>query len=195
MKLEYSTILKNTARIICGCLLFVLAAQHASKSSQAAYLATETVQAAQPATISLSKVAQIIHDKVNSVRLQNGLKPLDYNADLQTIAQARSNDMAANNYFSHVNQKGQRPSDVAKEMGYNFKNNIGNGKYLVGIGENIYKRTGGVSLTEEQIAEAAFKGWMNSPGHKANILHGHYKAEGIAYAIKGNSIYVTQNFA
>lgn len=178
MKQGYSTILQVSAIFVIFALFSGVAinSQHAT-----AY------------KVNISKVASIIHDKVNQVRAEHGLPSLSYSEDMQKVAQYRSDDMASKGYFSHTAPNGDKPSDVAKKMGINCRNELGGGRYSVGIGENIYKKTGQLG-SEESIAQAAFKGWMNSSGHRANILNGNYHSEGIAFSISGNSVWVTQNF-
>ncbi|PKN53483.1 MAG: hypothetical protein CVU55_02350 [Deltaproteobacteria bacterium HGW-Deltaproteobacteria-13] len=89
----------------------------------------------------------------NNARALNGLPPLKENQFLNAIAETRAQDMLDKQYFAHVSPTGQQASDIAQEVGYHYKviaENIGSG--------NFY--------TNQKIVD----GWMQSPGHRANIL-------------------------
>ncbi len=116
-------------------------------------------------------------DLVNAERTKEGLDPLELDADLCAVAQMHSDDMAARNFFDHVNPDGKSPFDRMKDYGITY----------MAAGENIaagYESPGSV-----------VKGWMNSPGHRANILSPSYTKMGIAWAYSDDMyIYWTQNF-
>lgn len=104
----------------------------------------------------------------NHARLENGnLSALKGDLILDTIAQKRLQDMFQNQYFEHVSPSGVSVSDVAHVNGY---------EYII-IGENI-------ALGNFKDDEALVKAWMDSPGHRANILNGRYTTVGIA-AMRG----------
>lgn len=90
---------------------------------------------------------------VNEVRATYGLSELEWHADAAAVALAHSEDMDARNFFSHTNPDGQDPGDRLAEAEIE----------LTGWGENI----AGGYLTPESVME----GWMNSPGHRDNILN------------------------
>lgn len=112
----------------------------------------------------------------NNARRAAGCAPLRWNDKLGVAARKHSADMAARNYFDHTSLDGRSPFDRMKAEGY--------------------ARAGGENIAAGQAtAEAAMKSWMNSPGHKANILNCEFKDLGVGMA-KGGSyrIYWTQNF-
>jgi uncharacterized protein YkwD len=89
----------------------------------------------------------------NNARALNGLPPLRANLLLNTIAESRAKDMLEKQYFAHVSPTGQQASDIAQSVGYQYKiiaENIGNGDFY----------------TNKKIVD----GWMQSPGHRRNIL-------------------------
>lgn len=106
---------------------------------------------------------QRVVDLTNQQRLENGLQPLQVNLKLANIAQAHSQDMAVHDYFSHTGLDNSSPGDRAKSAGYQYSD----------VGENI---AAGYT-TPEQVVQ----GWMNSPGHRANILNANYHDIGIGY--------------
>jgi uncharacterized protein YkwD len=91
-------------------------------------------------------------DLVNAYRKQNGLKPLQLNANLTEAAKAHSRDLAKWDRISHFGSDGSNPWDRVKRSGYNARL----------AAENV--GTGQVSFEE------VLKGWKDSPGHNKNLL-------------------------
>lgn len=104
----------------------------------------------------------------NRAREAKGLSPLLENHLLNVIAQARARDMLEKQYFAHVSPTGEEASDLAQEVGYAYKV----------IAENIGK---GNFLNNQKIID----GWMQSPGHRENILSSEVREMGAA-VLKGN---------
>ena len=111
---------------------------------------------------------------VNIERRKNGLNELEYDWQLSRVARYKSTDMSENNYFSHTSPTYGTPFQMMKSFGISYKS----------AGENIAK---GQSLPKEVV-----EGWMNSSGHRANILNKSYTHIGVGYAEKGR--YWTQMF-
>ncbi len=164
----------------------------------------------QPA-INLRRIALIVHDQVNLIRRKHELGELAYDESLARIATEHCKDMARREFIDHVNPDGENPTDRARRRRYPVRGHTPSGDLKMGVGENIYqghlyrsssysieKGTKYVSndwLTEQQIATAAVQGWMDSPGHRANLLAEHYSKEGIGLSIGPSSkLFVTQNF-
>jgi uncharacterized protein YkwD len=99
----------------------------------------------------------------NAQREQEGLPILKENAELNAAAEAKMRDMFARQYFEHISPTGEGPSDLAEDAGYEF----------IAIGENLALGNFG---DDEKLVEA----WMNSPGHRANILSERYSEIGVA---------------
>ncbi|MEK7460216.1 MAG: CAP domain-containing protein [Patescibacteria group bacterium] len=114
----------------------------------------------------------------NEARLKNGeLPPLARNALLNNLAQIKLADMFAKQYFEHISPMGVGPGDLAKTVGYEF----------VTVGENL-------ALGDFENDEALVEAWMNSPGHRANILNLRYTEIGIAVGkgmYEGNETWLT----
>lgn len=106
---------------------------------------------------------------INSVRTAAGTTPLTYNANLDAAAQAHSNDMVANNYFSHTGQNGSTIGSRARAAGYNW----------TAIGENIAQGQSNENL--------AINGWISSPGHQANNVNPAFKEFGLGRAGSGSN--------
>ncbi|WP_131774098.1 CAP domain-containing protein, partial [Protofrankia symbiont of Coriaria myrtifolia] len=92
-------------------------------------------------------------------------------------AQRHSEDMAANSYMDHVSLDGRTMTDRATASGYRYRM----------LGENV-------AAGQNSPAEV-MDGWMNSPGHRRNILNGEFTQIGVGYARGGSyGIYWTQVF-
>lgn len=113
---------------------------------------------------------------VNEERTKAGLKPLTYSAELSKVARTKSQDMADKNYFSHTSPTYGDPFAMMKSFGISYRT----------AGENIAK---GYSS-----AASVMNGWMNSEGHRANILNGSFGKIGVGYVVKNGTTYWTQMF-
>jgi uncharacterized protein YkwD len=100
----------------------------------------------------------------NSQRSSNGLGALALNGQLNAAAQAKANDMAARDYWSHNTPDGATPWTFIVHAGYSYQ----------AAGENLAYGFGNSSET--------ISGWMNSPEHRANILNGNYADVGFGIA-------------
>jgi len=110
-----------------------------------------------------SQFAQQVLDLVNQERQKAGLSPLSMHSGLNKVAMAKAQDMYNNNYFDHQSPTYGSPFDMMKSFGITYST----------AGENIAK--GQTSPAE------VMNQWMNSPGHRANILNSSYTQIGIAY--------------
>lgn len=136
-------------------------------------LAIFGLQAASAASLSASEVATL----TNKERTKRGLKALTVNGQLQAMAEAKAADILTQQYFEHVSPDGKTLVDLAKEAGYGYTL----------VGENLALGNFGSSA-------AVVKGWMNSPGHRANILKGKFTEIGIATVTgtyKGREVWVS----
>ncbi len=156
--------------------------------------------------IDIPKLEMEIHSLINTERQINNLPPLEYDTKLGEIARNHSYDMATHNYFNHYNLKGQGPTERAKAAGYSCYKNFGS-YYTDGIAENIFQNWlyssttyyGGIAAhnwnTQEELASSTVNGWMNSIGHRQNILNRNYSKEGIGVAIfSDDKVLITQDF-
>ncbi|MCH9038536.1 MAG: CAP domain-containing protein [Chloroflexi bacterium] len=161
--------------------------------------------AAQP-NIDVRQLAERVHALINAERNKNGLGPLAFDSKIASIAQNHSVDMALNDYFAHDNLQGLDPTDRGATVGYDCIKRYGT-RYTFGLAENIhqgwlYSSTtyfNGVPIrdwnSQEEIATAAATGWMNSHGHRENILTDTYDRTGVGVAIaEDGKVYITQDF-
>lgn len=119
---------------------------------------------------------------INKLRATYGLSPLSPALDLSDVAREHSNDMVERDYFAHQSPEG-------RDLRHRFaRHGITNWRY---IAENIAYNRG----YEDPVA-AAVEGWMNSPGHRRNILNKGLRESGIGVAIDDSGrVYFTQVFA
>ena len=114
---------------------------------------------------------------VNEEREAEGLPALKVNTRLSEVSEAKAEDMKDNNYFSHTSPTYGSPFDMIKLYGISYSS----------AGENIAKGY--------QTPEAVVKGWMNSEGHKENILNASFTEIGMGYvSASDGTTYWVQDF-
>ncbi|NME06056.1 SafA/ExsA family spore coat assembly protein [Psychrobacillus sp. BL-248-WT-3] len=119
-------------------------------------------------------IEQDVIKLVNVERANAGLSPLSYDWELGRVAQYKSQDMHDQKYFSHTSPVYGTPFTMMKNFGISYKS----------AGENIAQG--------QTTAKAVVNAWMNSEGHRANILNKNYTHIGVGYVKDGN--YWTQMF-
>ncbi len=122
----------------------------------------------------LNAFEQEVFRLVNIERAKMGLNALTIDMELSKVARLKSQDMKDNNYFGHTSPTFGSPSNMLKQFGISYK----------AAGENIAR---GQTTPEMVVAS-----WMNSSGHRANILSANYTHIGVGYVANGN--YWTQIF-
>lgn len=143
--------------------------------------------------INRTELEMAVHEGINEVRADNGLGPLSFDEGLREVARYHSEDMAENGYFSHTSPSGETMSDRYQRFDYECRTPIN--EYMYGTGaENIFMY-GSSAIEEDELADMVVDGWMNSEGHRANILDENVRREGIGVAVsEDGSVYVTENF-
>ncbi|MEW9122764.1 MAG: CAP domain-containing protein [Thermotaleaceae bacterium] len=130
-----------------------------------------------PTTNTVSAFEQEVVRLVNVERGKQGLAPLKLNTQLAGVARAKSADMRDNGYFSHTSPTYGSPFDMMKRFGIKYSY----------AGENI--------AMGQKTPEEVMKGWMNSPGHRNNILSSNFTEIGVGYVVNGKgTAYWTQMF-
>ncbi|GAA0413334.1 MAG: CAP domain-containing protein [Bacillota bacterium] len=122
----------------------------------------------------LSQFEQEVVDLTNQERAKQGLPALKVDTELSKVAREKSKDMATNGYFSHNSPNYGSPFDMMKQFGISYKT----------AGENIAKG----QRTPQEVVNA----WMNSEGHRANIMNANFTHIGVGYVEQGN--HWTQQF-
>ncbi|HBF7282512.1 TPA: sporulation protein [Clostridioides difficile] len=126
---------------------------------------------------SFSAYQKEVVDLVNIERAKAGLNPLTLDSSISNVATKKSQDMIDNNYFSHNSPTYGSPFDMLKKFGISYKT----------AGENIAMG----QKTPKEVVNA----WMNSEGHRKNIMNPNFSKIGVGVAQKSSgSIYWTQIF-
>jgi uncharacterized protein YkwD len=159
-----------------------------------------------PFPLSSTVLEQRVHELINQQRTGKGLNALSIDPALADIARKHSEDMAARHYFAHENPAGLNPTARGTAAGYSCRKYYGS-YYTYGIAENLLlinlyssatyysnRETVYHWNTPEAIAQITVAGWMNSSGHRENILTSTFDREGIGIAIASEKVYITENF-
>lgn len=153
---------------------------------------SNTLTNLQPKPIDMNAISLDIHNSINEQRKDNGLQPLTWNPVLSKAALNHSTDMATRNYFEHNDPEGHDFTYRYSQVDFNCQIPISESEYSGG-GENIMYLEG--YYGEENIASQTVTGWMNSAGHRANILTSYFQSEGIGVAESDDGkIYATEDF-
>jgi uncharacterized protein YkwD len=142
---------------------------------------TDAGSSASPSIDEATEIERRAFEKTNQLRVEQGMAPLAWDADLCRMARAHSENMARQGYFSHESLDGLHLKERARATGIP--------RFRV-IGENIaynkgYEDPGGFAVGR----------WMISPGHRANILYIGFQASAIgSYVSTDGSVYITQVF-
>ncbi|WP_436776314.1 CAP domain-containing protein [Yinghuangia sp. YIM S09857] len=130
-----------------------------------------------PAPADITRFRSEVIALTNAERANHGMGPLSAEPRLTQAAQAHSDDMAARDYFDHAGLDGRQPADRVRATGYDYSR----------VAENI--------AAGQPTPADVVEGWMNSPGHRANILTPELTQIGIGIAHGGSyRIYWTQVF-
>ncbi|MCG8482455.1 MAG: CAP domain-containing protein [Clostridia bacterium] len=121
-----------------------------------------------PAPAASGSYEKQVIDLVNQERAKAGLSPLKENTELANVAEVKAEDMRDNNYFSHTSPVYGSPFDMMKQFGIKYSY----------AGENIAKG--------QRSPEQVMNGWMNSEGHRANILNSNFTEIGVGYVTDSN---------
>lgn len=116
----------------------------------------------------ISQYAQQVIDLTNQERAREGLPALKADAQLSSVALKKSQDMQAKNYFSHTSPTYGSPFDMMRDFGVTYKT----------AGENIAQG----QRTPQEVVQA----WMNSEGHRKNIMSKDFTHIGVGYESGGN---------
>ncbi|MGG7144074.1 CAP domain-containing protein [Clostridium nigeriense] len=130
----------------------------------------------------IAEIEQAIFQRVNQERTAAGLPALSYNTTMENYARIKSKDMGDNGYFSHEDQQGNLITVQMKADGVSYRAWGENIAYIQGMNDN------------SALATKFMDNWMNSSGHRANILSTNFSSIGIGVYKIGNTYYATQEF-
>jgi|SRR5690625_5161162 len=116
----------------------------------------------------LNNFEQQVFELTNAERTKAGLAPLEIDYELNRVAREKSRDMSINYYFDHNSPVYGSPFDMIRAYGINYRT----------AGENIAKG----QRSPQEVVQA----WMNSPGHRANIMNSAFTHIGVGFVDQGN---------
>ncbi len=198
-----------TALLCAGCFSVSIPADEENNQDQT----TVELQAELEENIAYTQqnagnLASMVHRLINEERENNHLDALQWDQQLASIALSHSRDMAQRHYFDHISPEGKDFADRYKEHGYTKETRIGNQVYVGG--ENLFQYNvvasntydvetkeihGYVFNSLEDLARSTVDGWMESPGHRENILTP-FTREGIGVEVtEEGEVYITENFS
>jgi uncharacterized protein YkwD len=148
----------------------------------------------------IATLEQQVHSLINEQRVLNGLQPLSWDLKLNSIAQGHSADMASRDYFNHVTPEGLTVADRYSKGGYTMTTGCGENIFLCPRAKADYYRNGVLVKTDYyqqgEMADVIVQGWMNSAGHRQNILSLNWKTQSIGIAVSADDrVYITEDFA
>ena len=150
------------------------------------------------------EVERLVHEAVNDYRAERGVDELSSDDGLAEISQYHSDNMAEDGEIYHTSPGGQTVQDRYDRFGYDCRAPAGDGRYRTS-GENVAKTwyeqqltTGEYYSTPEELADGIVRQWIDSEGHRRNLVDDVWRKEGIGVTVTeedGNTaVYVTQNF-
>lgn len=156
-------------------------------------------------TLDRSTLERKVHEAVNNVRTVRREPALTFDSELAAIARSHSRDMARRNFVGHSTPTGTSVGDRYERHDYDCRVSLSTSNRYVTAGENIAqlyydvpsKRSDGKTVRHtnaDELAHGAVWGWMNSAGHRENLLRSAWRSEGVGVAVDGARVFVTQNF-
>ena len=194
---------------LAGCITSVSTAEETqAPEDRAADLEAQLLARVQYFRENATNLANLIHQGINNKRRDSGLQPLTWDQQLANIALSHSRDMAERDYFDHVSPEGEDFADRYEDYNYSKDTRVGNQVYVGG--ENLFLNNVVGSYTYddltgevfeyrfndlEELAQSTVDGWMDSPGHRENILTP-FSREGIGIIVTDEGeVYITENFS
>lgn len=134
--------------------------------------------------VSLEKIEEYIIELTNEEREKKSLPPLEYNSTMRHYAIIKGEDMVRNDYFAHEDLSGNFMSYYIEKDGVKYSS----------WGENLSWNSGYNFKNSYEAAQFFVKGWMDSPGHKENILNANFQEIGVGVINSGNEYFGIQQF-
>ena len=149
-------------------------AQQPAKAQETAKAPAEQTKEAAPASSEVSAYEKKVLELTNQERAKAGVPALKLDEELSKVAREKSRDMQSKGYFDHNSPTYGSPFDMMKQFGISYTT----------AGENI--------AMGQQSPEEVVQAWMNSEGHRKNIMNANFTHLGVGHVADGN--YWTQMF-
>jgi uncharacterized protein YkwD len=138
-----------------------------------------------PGITYLAKVEDLVFEMTNQVRRAKGLAPLTRDAELTNAARSFSNDMLVHHFFDHDTPGGLT---FEKRLARQYHH------WVSSMGENIWSGSGYDPGKTQEVAKDIINDWLNSPGHRENILDPDFTHLGVGVSARHQTIRATQEF-
>lgn len=136
--------------------------------------------------LNATRVEHLVHEYTNRERRDADVPAVEYDADLASIAEYHSRDMAERDYVGHTNPDGESIADRFREFGYACETN---GEVIQWLEYDEVEGRGA-----EAVARAIVENWMNSDLHRSFVLSESWGRQGVGvYVSDSGRVYVTQN--
>jgi uncharacterized protein YkwD len=171
-----SEVLKHTKD---GYTIKVLMDKLGTKAVTGIYVLSDSVEVDEYTDSVMRNIELMVYDLTNSVRVRNQSSVLSWSSSAALASRKHSVDMATNDFFDHINQKGEKPGSRIRAEGISYQTS----------GENIIAGYGSAILSNH--------GWFNSSGHRSNMLNTDFRYLGAGFTYDSDSTYktyITQNF-
>ena len=174
---------------LLGCSLPLVAQPGAPENAEAPHYDASTLE------------ERVLHE-VNRIREEYARQPVRLDSNLATIARAHSLDMRERDFVAHQNPDGAFPGDRALRAGYRFREfgeNLFRGRLydvITRSGGGLEERTFYRWHTPDAMAELVVQMWLESPGHRENMLAGRYDYGGVGIVIgQDHYVFITLNLS
>lgn len=161
-------------------------------------------------SLNQTKVQRWVHYHINKERQAEGLPPLSYDSELGRVADEYAELMADTGHYGHTGPEGSTFEDRYKDAGYQCEagRDDGDGQYYTGAENILYtyyeeqidleERGSAYYADEQELARGMVNSWMNSAGHRENIMMGVWDDQGIGIGVAeedgATKVYAVQNF-
>ncbi len=126
-----------------------------------------------------AEMEALVYERINQIRQEEGLNPLQPNGPLAEVARQYSQRMAEEDFFGHISPAGDSPAQRVSAASISY--------WIVG--ENLF-----TSTNAPEPAPLAVQGWMDSPGHRENVLRSSFTETGVGVWQRDSTYYFTQLF-
>ena len=134
---------------------------------------------------SSAAIEAAVHERINEIRTDADLDTLDHDDEIASISRTYSHDMAVRGYFSHTSPEGEGPADRFGDL---------YPRPCHAVGENLAFVSTAGTVDADAIADRIVDGWMDSEGHRDNVLTPEWDSQGIGVYIHEDRAYATQKF-
>lgn len=158
---------------------------------------------------SLERLNRLLHHEVNAAREDQGRRPFEWSEPLAEVARRHSSDMALRRYFDHISPDGETPTGRAEAQDIECRVQVDGTRTFRGVTENLHLSSRYRSYTDtvingrmersydwftpDEIAQRVVRGWLESPGHRRNLLDPSATAHGVGIALNGEGqLHITQ---